>query len=107
MLDFIHWEQDITNFAGQNIHYAHHYVRLFSIFNSREILRIMLSVPTKKRDGKSPIFFRYLIKSMWPDLINYPFNPTIKEKSILFMKKIKIYPFYKHLQNKFQNFGKI
>ena len=107
VLDFIHWEQDITNFAGQNIHYAHHYVRLFSIFNSREILRIMLSVPTKKRDGKSPIFFRYLIKSMWPDLINYPFNPTIKEKSILFMKKIKIYPFYKHLQNKFQNFGKI
>ena len=107
ILDFIHWEQDITNFAGQNTYYAHHYVRLFSIFNSREILRIMLSVPPKKRDGKSPIFFKYLIKNMWPDLMIYPFNPTLKEKGILFMKKIKIYPFYKHLQLKFQNYGRV
>ena len=107
VIDFIHWEQDITNFAGQSIYYAHHYVRLFSIFNSREILKIMLSVPTKKRDGKSPIFFKYLIKNMWPDLMNYPFNPTLKEKGILFMKKINIYPVYKYLQLKFQNYGKI
>ena len=107
VLDFIHWEQDITNFAGQNIHYAHHYVRLFSIFNSREILRIMLSVPPKKRDGKSPIFFKYLIENMWPALMRYPFNNTLREKGILFMKKIKIYPFYKYLQLKFQNYGKV
>ena len=107
ILDFIHWEQDITNFAGQNTYYAHHYVRLFSIFNSREILKIMLSVPKEKRDGKSPIFFKYLIKKMWPELMNYPFNPTLKDKGILFMKKIKIYPFYKYLQVKFTNHGKI
>ena len=107
ILDFIHWEQDITNFAGQNTYYAHHYVRLFSIFNSREILKIMLSVPKEKRDGKSPIFFRYLIKNMWSELTDYPFNPTLKDKGILFMKKIKIYPFYKYLQVKFTNHGKI
>jgi len=107
LLDFIHWEQDITNFAGQNTYYAHHYVRLFSIFNSREILRIMLSVPAEKRDSKSPIFFKHLIKKMWPDLMNYPFNPTFKEKTILFMKKIKIYPFYKYLQIKFLKHGMI
>jgi len=106
-LDFIHWEQDITNFAGQNTYYAHHYVRLFSIFNSREILRIMLAVDPNKRDGKSPIFFKYLIENMWPALTNFPFNPTIKEKCILFMKKVKIYPFYKYLQIKFQNNGRI
>ena len=41
LLDFIHWEQDISNFAGQNTHYANHYVNLFSIFNSREIIKIM------------------------------------------------------------------
>jgi hypothetical protein len=107
VLDFIHWEQDITNFAGQNTYYAHHYVRLFSIFNSREILKIMLSVSPEKRDGKSPEFFKYLIKNMWPDLIEYPFNPTLKEKGILFMKKINIYPLYKYLQVKFYNNGEI
>ena len=107
VLDFIHWEQDITNFAGQNTYYAHHYVRLFSIFNSREILKIMLSVSPEKRDGKSPEFFKYLIKNMWPDLIKYPFNPTLKEKGILFMKKINIYPLYKYLQVKFKSNGEV
>lgn len=107
ILDFIHWEQDITNFAGQNTYYAHHYVRLFSIFNSREILKIMLSVDKDKRDGKSPIFFKTLIKKMWPVLLNYPFNPTIKEKGILLMKRIRIYSIYKLLQNKFYSHGKI
>ena len=105
VLDLIHWEQDITNFAGQNTYYAHHYVRLFSIFNSREILQTMLSVPTEKRDGKSPVFFKYLINKMWPDLMRYPFNPTFKEKGILFIKNLGIYPFYKYLQIKFHKHG--
>ena len=107
VLDFIHWEQDITNFAGQNTYYSHHYVRLLSIFNSREILKIMLSVSPKKRDGKSPLFFNYLIENMWPDLMNYPFNPIIKEKIIRLMKKIKIYSIYKYLQIKFISNGKV
>ena len=107
VLDFIHWEQDITNFAGQNTYYAHHYVNLFSIFNSREILKIMLAVQPKLRDGKNTIFFKYLIEKMWPELLNYPFNPTKKEKIILFMKKIKIYPIYKFLQIYFYKHGEV
>ncbi|MDA9663554.1 hypothetical protein N9T80_00260 [bacterium] len=106
-LDFLHWEQDITNFAGQNTYYAHHYVNLFSIFNSREIIKIMLSVGINHRDGKNTEFFRYLINSMWPELLNYPFNPTKKDKIILFMKKIKIYAFYKYLQIKLRKYGEI
>jgi hypothetical protein len=101
VLDFIHWEQDITNFAGQNTYYAHHYVNLFSIFNSREIMKIMLAVNPDLRDGKDTKFFRYLIEEMWPELLNYPFNPTKKDKIILFMKKVKIYSIYKYLQIKF------
>lgn len=107
LLDFIHWEQDISNFAGQNTHYANHYVNLFSIFNSREIMKIMLSVNPKYRDGKNTIFFRYLIKKMWTELLNYPFNPTFKDKLILFMKKIKIYRLYKYLQIKFHKNGEV
>lgn len=107
VLDFIHWEQDITNFAGQNTYYAHHYVKLLSIFNSREIIRIMLAVKQEKRDGKDTQFFRYLIQKMWPELLNYPFNPTKKEKIIILMKRMRIYPLYKYLQVKFHKNGKI
>ena len=107
VLDFIHWEQDITNFAGQNTFYAHHYVNLFSIFNSREIMKIMLAVRPKLRDGKDTFFFKYLINEMWPELLNYPFNPTKKDKIIILMKKIKIYPLYKYLQVKFHKNGEV
>ena len=44
---------------------------------------------------------------MWPELLNYPFNPTKKEKIILFMKKIKIYPIYKFLQIYFYKHGEV
>jgi len=107
LLDFIHWEQDITNFAGQNTYYAHHYVNLFSIFNSREIIKLMLSVNPKFRDGKNTKLFNLLIKNMWPELLNYPFNPTKKDKIIILMKKIRIYPLYKYLQVKFYKNGEI
>ena len=107
ILDFIHWEQDITNFAGQNTHYSRHHVKLFSVFNSREILKIMLSVDPKYRDAKDPVFFRELIKKMWPNLLKYPFNPTIKENLILLMKKIRIYNSYKYLQMRYYKYGKI
>lgn len=107
ILDFIHWEQDITNFAGQNTYYAHHYVNLFSIFNSREIIKIMLAVDHKYRDGKDTIFFRYLIKKMWPELLKYEFNPTIKNIIIILLKKIKIYPLYKTIQIKLFSNGNI
>ena len=70
-------------------------------------MKIMLSVNPKYRDGKNTIFFRYLIKKMWPELLNYPFNPTFKDKLILFMKKIKIYRLYKYLQIKFHKNGEV
>lgn len=101
LLDFLHWEQDITNYAGQNIQYAHHYQPIFSIFNCRKVLEIMLSVDPKYRDTKSPILYKRLIDYMWSDLLNFPFNPTIKEKTILFLKKIKMYRLYKWFLIKF------
>tara|TARA_B100001029_G_C15016591_1_gene427746 strand:- start:583 stop:1338 length:756 start_codon:yes stop_codon:yes gene_type:complete len=107
ILDFIHWEQDITNFAGQNTYYAHHYVNLFSIFSSREIIKIMLSVNPNLRDGKNTIFFRFLIKKMWKELLNYPFNPTAKNKIILILKYLKLYPLYKYIQVKLFSNGQI
>ena len=61
----------------------------------------MLSVDPKYRDTKSPILYKRLIDYMWSDLLNFPFNPTIKEKTILFLKKIKMYRLYKWFLIKF------
>ena len=67
----------------------------------------MLAVKPEKRDGKDTKFFRYLMQQMWPELLNYPFNPTKKDKLIILMKKIRIYPLYKYLQIKFHKNGEI
>ena len=67
----------------------------------------MLAVNPKLRDGKNTLFFKYMINKMWPELLNYPFNPTKKDKMILFMKKIRIYSIYKYLQIKFHKNGEV
>jgi hypothetical protein len=105
ILDLVHWEQDITSFAGQNMHYAHHYTKIISIFNCTKVLELMLSVEKKKRDAKNPKFYKYLINKMWPELNNFPYNPSLKEKLILLFKKIKIYRAYKFLQIRLKSNG--
>ncbi len=97
ILDIVHWEQDITSFAGQNMHYAHHYTKIISIFNCTKVLDLMLSVKKQKRDSKNPEFYKYLINKMWPELNDFPYNPSLKEKLIRVFKKIKIYKIYKFL----------
>ena len=95
ILDLVHWEQDITNFAGQNMHYAHHYTKIASIFNCTKVLELMLAVHKRERDAKNPRFYKYLISKMWPELNKFPYNPSLKEKLIRFFKYIRLYKIYK------------
>ena len=97
LLDIVHWEQDITSFAGQNMHYAHQYTKIISIFNCTKVLEIMLAVNTEKRDAKDPKFYKYLVNEMWPELNEFPYNPSLKEQLIRLFKKIRLYKIYKFL----------
>ena len=101
VLDLLHWEQDITNFAGGGAHQINFVVHQFAPFSSGRILETLLATPTHERDKYIPKMYAHLIRSAWPELMNYPVNPFLKEDVIRLMKRTGLYNPYKFLGNRF------
>ena len=95
--DIAHWEQDITNFAASRMSIYNTYINVFSPFNSRTILSTILGVDKKYRAGYKNTFFKELIKYNWPDLNEYPVNPTKSKRMITLKKKLGVYGLKKEL----------
>lgn len=100
MLDFLHWEQDISNFAGGVSQYGNYVVNVISPFNAGKILATMLAVDPAERDKHWPRLYEALIRQQWPALMNYPLNPFPREKKIRLMKQLGVYNLYKYLDNR-------
>ena len=100
VLDFLHWEQDVTNFAGLGMQQINHVVHQFSPFNSVKVLQALLSTPTHVRDKYIPKLYAQLIRTAWPELMNHPVNPFLKEDAIRLMKRTGLYNPYKYLANR-------
>jgi len=47
----------------------------FSPFNNRFFIRTMLGLPYKSRCAPKFKFYRQIIKELWPEVLNEPFNP--------------------------------
>lgn len=103
ILDFLHWEQDVTNFAGASMQRGNFSVPLFSPFNCTKVLEVMLSTDVALRDHHAPKFHRMLIERAWPELLRYPVNPFRKEIAIRFAKRWGVYRPYKFLDNRLRS----
>lgn len=99
-LDFLHWEQDLSNFAGAGMQYGNFSVPQFSPFNSVRVLALLLATPTEERDKYIPKLYEQFIRRAWPELMNYPVNPFLKEDAIRWMKRTGLYNPYKYLDNR-------
>jgi len=56
----------------------------FTPFNNRALLFIMLSVNYKYRIEPDYRLYKEIINNLWPELLNYPFNPLTR-KDVAFM----------------------
>lgn len=63
----------------------------FTPYNCRNLMEIFLSVPKKYRDVHTNIYFRAMIKHMWPELLTEPFNPNMKKYASYYLKKTHVY----------------
>lgn len=95
--DIGHWEQDITNFAAKRTQYLNAFVRTFSPFNCRIVLQTMLSTPRELRDKQQHEFYRLYLDKFYPELLQFPVNPSLKQRLIRLGKKAGIYGAYKKL----------
>ena len=99
--DLAHWEQDITNFAAYNGCVSDSMRHSFSPFACYELLESLLSVEKKHRDKHSNKLYKNIINKFWPELMKYPVNPYLRDRSIVLMKKIRLYNTYRKVMTTF------
>ena len=63
----------------------------FTPYNCRRLMEIFLSVPNKYRDIHTNIYWRAMIKHLWPELMSEPFNPNRRKYVSYYLKKAHIY----------------
>lgn len=95
--DIAHWEQDITNFAGQGMLLRSPACITFSPFNARQIIDTMLSVDRSLRDKDNHALFAAYIKAKSPEIKNIAINPTLRKTLLKTGKKIGVYTLYKNI----------
>jgi hypothetical protein len=96
ILDLFVWEHRIGNWQA-NCQLEWDIVQeVFSPFNTRPILELMLGIDTKYRQNDKPIFLEKIIDHSWKELNQFPANPRkfstiIKNKTKLFLTKNNLY----------------
>lgn len=98
--DFAHWEQDIANFAGQGIMSTSYVSNRISPFNCRKLIDLILHANIDYRDGYNSVVYRGIIQALWPELLRYPVNPTLKVRLINLAKKTGVYPVYRRIRQR-------
>lgn len=63
----------------------------FTPYNCRRLMEVFLSVPNKYRDMHTNVYFRAMMKHMWPELVTIPFNPNRDKYLSYTLKKLGVY----------------
>lgn len=102
-LDMFYWEEKMGNWAAKAKTESNALGKLvFSPFNSRELLEVLLSTKRKYRDSHNNILYNKMINILSKETSQLPINPGRKRKIIGFMKRMKIYNLYRHIGIKLQ-----
>ncbi len=91
ILDLFNWEERNGNWYSQFQVDKDIAQEEFTPYNCRKLMDIFLSVPSKYRDVHTNIFYRAMIKKLWPELLSEPFNPNLKKYSSYYLKKAGLY----------------
>lgn len=91
ILELFNWEERNANLYTQTLVDKDIAQEEFTPYNCRNLMQIFLSVPNKYRDIHTNIYFKAMIKHLWPELLTEPFNPHMEEYINYYLKKTKIY----------------
>ena len=89
--DLFNWEERYGNWVTQFQTEKEIAQDEFGPYNCRNLMKIFLSVPRKYRDVHTNIYFRAMIKHLWPELLSEPVNPNSRKYLSFYLKKLKIY----------------
>lgn len=86
------WEVLIGNWGAVGNSESDIAIEEFDPYNSHLLYEMFLSVDAKYRTFKNNILFKELIKFMWPELLELPFNPpdSRRDRMIMVLHKLGI-----------------
>ena len=90
ILDMFYWEERMGNWGTQYQMDKDIAQDEFFLLNSRYLIENLFSVPYKYRPKYLNDFYRMLIKSMWPELVKYPFNPRFEYRLKAVAQRLKV-----------------
>lgn len=97
-LDMFYWEEKMANWGAKaKTEWSALGRIMFSPFNSRELLTLMLSTPKNSRDSHYNLLYNAIIKKLSPKPFSLPINPSPKQTMIKVMKTIRVYNLYRYL----------
>lgn len=89
--DIFNWEERYGNWVTQFMMEKEIAQDEFGPYNCRNLMKVFLSVPRKYRDVHTNVYFRGMVKHLWPELLTEPFNPNNRKIMSYTMKKMGIY----------------
>ena len=89
--DIFNWEERYGNWVTQFQAEKEIAQDEFAPYNCRNLMKVFLSVPRKYRDVHTNIYFRSMVKHLWPELLTEPFNPNNRKIMSYTIKKMGIY----------------
>jgi len=78
VINLFYWEERITNWGSQTSLDKDMAQEDINPFNSRLLNELFLSVPPKFNTQPGKRLHQSIITILWPELMNVPFNPTLK-----------------------------
>jgi len=89
ILDLFEWEEGSGNSITKTQTNKDISQEEFIPFNCRNLMITYLSVPKKYRNIYTNIYYKAMIKYMWPELLSVPFNPHLWKH--YYATKLKLY----------------
>lgn len=74
--DLLYWEDRNCNWAMQILQDKDIAQEEFVPFNSRQLLSTMLAYDHRRRQKPHYELHKAIVKTLWPELLKYPFNPS-------------------------------
>ena len=104
ILDFFYWEEKIPNWAGKLKSEVDLTSEVYSPFNSRALLDMMLSCNRKYRHFYISKLHYEIIKKLYPAALKYSINPSLKITGIKILSHLGLYKWYRKLGLRFRLF---
>ncbi|MBL6662711.1 MAG: hypothetical protein ISP71_01290 [Flavobacteriales bacterium] len=95
--DMLYWEENSANWVGKANSETRIIADALQPFNSKKLIKTLMSVDKKYRQKQHPILYKKIIETLWAECLSVPINPGFKKKTIRFMQIIGIYGIYREL----------